>query len=164
MVSINHFHSLWITRTRVASPRLLSLLCHKPLCQHHHSTVNHLLVFLFLFFVFEWLNIVPTKLTQREGQDFLWHHQELPPLRANAARPTEATSHCEARNPELENNVKRVSIPLPPEHHMAETVWVMWCFYVFLVSYSTNQQKSSSHSAQYILLLNSHHHANTSAQ
>lgn len=65
---------------------------------------------------------MPTKLTQREGQDFLWHHQVLPPLCANPAHPTEAKSRCEARDPQLHNNMQRVSISLPPEHHMATTV------------------------------------------
>lgn len=127
---------------RDASQRLLRLLCLKPLCQHHHCTVNYLSVFLFLFFVLKKQNLVPTRLTQREGQDFLWHHQVLPPLCANAAHPTEARSHCEARDPLFKNNMQRVSISLPPEHHMVMTVWPVWCFYVFLVSYCTDPQKT----------------------
>lgn len=86
--------------------------------------------------------MVPTQLTQREGQDFLWHHQELPLLRASAARPTEARSHCEARDPPLKNNMQRVSISLPPEHHMVRTVWAMGCF---LCISGELQHKSTEH-------------------
>ena len=49
---IFRFRSLWITRMRAASPRLLRLLCHKPLCQHHHCTVNHLSLCFSFYFLF----------------------------------------------------------------------------------------------------------------
>lgn len=66
-----------------------------------------------------------TKLTQREGQDFLWYHQELPPVCASAAHPTEARTCYEARHPQMKNYMQRVSILLPPEHHMVLTVKAM---------------------------------------
>lgn len=57
-------------KTRIQSSRVLRLLCHKLLCQHHHCTVNQLcfsfyfFLFIYIFF-FEYLNIVRTKPTQR---------------------------------------------------------------------------------------------------
>lgn len=136
------FTPSWVTRAIVESPRLLGLLCFKPLWQLHHCSVTCLPVFIFLiFFVcFENWQIEPTKLKQRQEQDFLWHHQELPPLSAKDAHPTEARSHCGARYPRFTYSMQGVSISPPPECHMAMTVWVMWWFFcLFWANFSTNR-------------------------
>lgn len=69
-MSINHFHCLRITRTSCISKVAHASVPQAPVsASPQHCKPPPCVRLLFIFF--ELLNIGPTKLTQREGQDFL---------------------------------------------------------------------------------------------
>lgn len=68
----------------------------QSLCEHHYSLLHYLTEI--MFFLLRLTKMNANKLTQRKGQDFLWHHQVLPPLCIIDAHPTEARSQSEARS------------------------------------------------------------------